>query len=73
MKALKTADVPVLIVVWMLCVATDWSTGTKIALNVIAVALLCAKELGMHRYLVKHGSPKLSGRRRATGRLVSAA
>ncbi|MCC3274642.1 hypothetical protein LJ753_01995 [Arthrobacter sp. zg-Y20] len=49
MKALKTADLPVLITVWLLCVGTDWSTGTKIALNVIAVALLCAKEVAVHR------------------------
>lgn len=44
-------DFPVLITVWMLCVATDWSTGTKIALNIFAVALLCAKEVGVHQAL----------------------
>ncbi|MCC3271605.1 hypothetical protein MUK71_08180 [Arthrobacter zhangbolii] len=73
MKALKRADLPVLIVVWMLCVATDWSTGTKIALNVFAVALLCAKEFSVHRYLVKNAGSRVSGRRSAAGRLVSAA
>ncbi|UWX98578.1 hypothetical protein N2K95_08035 [Arthrobacter zhaoxinii] len=71
-KALRSADVPVLILVWMLCVGTDWSTGTKIALNVAAVAALCLKEAVMHRRLM---SRPVHGRRSAGVRrqLVSAA
>lgn len=41
-------DLPVLLIVWVLCVATDWSTGTKIALNVAAVAGLCLREYVVH-------------------------
>lgn len=51
MKGLRVMDVPVLLSVWVLCVATDWSTGTKAALNVAAVALLCLKEFRVHRRL----------------------
>lgn len=51
MKGLHIMDVPVLLSVWILCVATDWSTGTKIALNIAAVAALCLKEVLLHRRL----------------------
>lgn len=51
MKGLRVMDVPVLLSVWVLCVTTDWSTGTKAALNVAAVALLCLKEILVHRRL----------------------
>ena len=51
MKGLRVMDVPVLLSVWVLCVTTDWSTGTKAALNVAAVALLCLKEFQLHRRL----------------------
>lgn len=51
MKGPHVIDVPVLLSVWVLCVATDWSTGTKIALNVAAVAVLCLKEVLLHRRL----------------------
>jgi len=44
-------DIPVLLSVWVLCVTTDWSTGTKAALNIAAVALLCFKEFRVHRRL----------------------
>ena len=50
MKGLR-ADAPVLLTVWVLCVTTDWSTGTKIALNIAAVAGLCLKEYLVHRNL----------------------
>ncbi|MBO0895637.1 hypothetical protein [Arthrobacter sunyaminii] len=50
-KGLRVMDVPVLLSVWILCVTTDWSTGTKAALNVAAVALLCLKEILVHRRL----------------------
>ncbi|MCQ1986945.1 hypothetical protein [Arthrobacter sp. zg-Y844] len=53
---------PVLILVWMLCVGTDWSTGTKIALNVAAVAALCLREAILHRRL---GARPAHGRRSA--------
>jgi len=73
-RALRTADVPVLITVWLLCVATDWSTGVKIALNVTAVALLCAKEVYLHVQLTRQGKRPVRGRRSADrGQLVSAA
>lgn len=71
MKALKTADLPVLISVWLLCVATDWSTGTKIALNVAAVALLCLKEVAVHRRLTRRTGT--AARRGAAHRLAAAA
>ncbi|WAP53202.1 hypothetical protein OL239_09235 [Arthrobacter sp. ATA002] len=51
MKGLRIMDVPVLLSVWVLCVSTDWSTGTKAALNIAAVALLCLKEVLVHRRL----------------------
>ncbi|MCC3265067.1 hypothetical protein [Arthrobacter gengyunqii] len=51
MKALRVMDVPVLLSVWVLCMTTDWSTGTKVALNVAAVAFLCLKEFMVHRRL----------------------
>ena len=51
MKGPHVIDVPVLLSVWVLCVATDWSTGTKIALNVAAVTVLCLKEVLLHRRL----------------------
>ncbi|WP_312180141.1 hypothetical protein [Arthrobacter sp.] len=51
-------DIPVLLMVWMLCVLTDWSTPAKVLLNVAAVGLLCLKELAVHRYLMRHqGEP----------------
>lgn len=56
MKGLR-ADVPVLLTVWVLCVTTDWSTGTKIALNIAAVAGLCLKEYLVHRNLQRSSSP----------------
>lgn len=52
--ALRMMDLPVLLTVWMLCVLTDWSTPTKVLLNVMAVALLCLKELAAHRYALSH-------------------
>ncbi|MCC9174764.1 hypothetical protein [Arthrobacter sp. zg-Y179] len=62
---------PVLILVWMLCVGTDWSTGTKIALNVAAVAAFCLREAIVHRRL---GARPAHGRRSAGSRqLVTAA
>lgn len=51
MKGLRVMDVPVLLSVWILCVTTDWSTGTKAALNITAVAGLCLKEFLVHRHL----------------------
>ena len=69
MKALRLADLPVLITVWLLCVGTDWSTGTKIALNVMAVGLLCLKELAVHRYQSRAAGAaavRPAGRRLAT-------
>ena len=51
MKGLHVIDVTVLLSVWVLCVSTDWSTGTKAALNVAAVGLLCLKEFRVHRRL----------------------
>ena len=53
------AEVPVLLTVWVLCVTTDWSTGTKIALNIAAVAGLCLKEYLVHRNLQR--SQRTSG------------
>lgn len=53
MKALRILDVPVLLSVWVLCVTTDWSTGTKAGLNIAAVALLCLKEFMVHRALTR--------------------
>ncbi|MBD7994025.1 hypothetical protein H9639_01770 [Arthrobacter sp. Sa2CUA1] len=50
--ALRLMDLPVLLTVWMLCVLTDWSTPAKVLLNVVAVGLLCLKELAVHRYLL---------------------
>lgn len=50
MKGLRM-DAPVLLGVWILCVTTDWSTGTKATLNVAAVAGLCLKEYLVHRRL----------------------
>ncbi|WP_342024595.1 hypothetical protein AAE021_05390 [Arthrobacter citreus] len=50
------AEVPVLLAVWVLCVTTDWSTGTKIALNVAAVAGLCLNEYLTHRRLQRERS-----------------
>lgn len=50
-KGLRVMDVPVLLSVWVLCVATDWSTGTKVALNLAAVVLLCLKEFMVHHRL----------------------
>ncbi|MFZ3454131.1 hypothetical protein [Arthrobacter sp. 7Tela_A1] len=49
--ALRIIDAPVLLTVWMLCVLTDWSTPAKVALNAAAVALLCLKEVAVHRYM----------------------
>ncbi|WP_151723933.1 hypothetical protein [Arthrobacter luteolus] len=49
--ALRMMDIPVLMTVWMLCVLTDWSTPAKVLLNVVAVGLLCLKEVAVHRYL----------------------
>ncbi|MCC9196542.1 hypothetical protein QNO08_10030 [Arthrobacter sp. zg-Y820] len=59
MKALRIMDVPVLMFVWILCVTTDWSSGTKMALNLAAVAGLCVKEFLVHRHLqrVAGGTP----------------
>ncbi|MET4059288.1 hypothetical protein ABIB35_000819 [Arthrobacter sp. UYP6] len=57
MKGLRVMDVPVLLSVWVLCVSTDWSTGTKAALNIAAVALLCLKELLVHRRLQRTSAP----------------
>ena len=57
MKALRVMDVPVLLSVWVLCVSTDWSTGTKVALNIAAVALLCLKEFMVHRHLLRGAAP----------------
>ena len=71
MKALRSAEVPVLILVWMLCVGTDWSTGTKIALNVAAVAALCLREVILHRRLGARSS--VHGRRSAGSRRQLAA
>ncbi|WP_146362097.1 hypothetical protein [Arthrobacter yangruifuii] len=71
MKALRSAEVPVLILVWMLCVGTDWSTGTKIALNVAAVAAFCLKEVLQHRRLMTR--PAQERRVVAGRRLVPAA
>jgi len=61
-KALRRLDLAVLGTVWMLCVLTDWSTGAKVALNVAAVALLCAKEAAAHRRLVRGQVPAPSPR-----------
>ncbi|MBD8043796.1 hypothetical protein H9638_08205 [Arthrobacter sp. Sa2BUA2] len=52
--ALRMMDLPVLLTVWMLCVLTDWSTPAKVLLNVVAVGLLCLKELAVHRYYLSH-------------------
>ena len=52
--ALRMMDLPVLLTVWMLCVLTDWSTPAKVLVNVLAVGLLCLKELAVHRYLLNH-------------------
>lgn len=41
--------VPVLLIVWVLCVVTDWSDGTKLALNLAAVSVLCLREHRVHR------------------------
>ena len=65
MKGLRIMDVPVLLGVWVLCVATDWSTGSKAALNVAAVAALCLKELLVHRRLQR--SAPLPGRTSPAG------
>ena len=73
MKALRTADLPVLITVWLLCVGTDWSTGTKIALNVVAVGLLCFKELAVHRYQSRAAGSVAAGRTAAGPQLAAAA
>lgn len=54
--ALRIIDAPVLLTVWMLCVLTDWSTPAKVALNAAAVALLCLKEVAVHRHL-RHQAP----------------
>ena len=50
---LRKLDVTVLLVVWMVCVLTDWDTSAKIALNIAAVGLLCLKEVAVHRYLLR--------------------
>ncbi|MCC9204860.1 hypothetical protein [Arthrobacter sp. zg-Y769] len=44
---------------------TDWSTGTKIALNAAAVALLCLREVILHR---RSGTRPVHGRRSAGAR-----
>ncbi|GAA3286337.1 hypothetical protein ACFFON_04505 [Arthrobacter citreus] len=69
MKGIR-AEVPVLLTVWVLCVTTDWSTGTKIALNVAAVAGLCLHEYLTHRRLQRDKQRSVeSGRAAAaTGR-----
>lgn len=46
-------DLAVLMFVWVLCVTTDWSTGTKIAVNIAAVAGLCLHEYLVHRRLCR--------------------
>ena len=51
--ALRLADVTALLAVWLVCVLTEWDTTAKILLNAAAVALLCLKELAVHRYLLK--------------------
>ena len=58
-------DVPVLLSVWVLCVTTDWSTGTKAALNIAAVALLCLKEVAVHRHLQRSAATKQQAPSRA--------
>ena len=58
--ALRMMDLPVLLTVWMLCVLTDWSTPAKILLNVMAVGLLCLKELAVHRYALHRPQPARS-------------
>lgn len=52
--ALRMIDIPVMLTVWMFCVLTDWSTPAKVLLNVAAVGLLCLKEVGVHRWLLRH-------------------
>jgi len=51
--------VTVLLVVWMLCVLTDWDTAAKVALNAAAVTLLCLKEVAVHRRLLRQRQPLL--------------
>lgn len=70
---MRTADLPVLIMVWILCVGTDWSTGTKIALNVGAVLVLCAKEVLVHLYLTANRRQQAPSRRAAARQLMPAA
>ena len=60
MKGLRIMDAPVLLGVWILCVTTDWSTGTKATLNVGAVAVLCLKEYLVHRHL-QRGTARAAG------------
>lgn len=61
------AEVPVLLIVWVLCVTTDWSSGTKIALNVAAVAGLCLNEYMTHRRLSREMQSSAAGTGRAAG------
>ena len=56
---LRRLDVTVLLVVWMLCVLTDWDTAAKVALNAAAVTLLCLKEVAVHRRLLRQRQPLL--------------
>ncbi len=51
--ALRRIDAAVFLVVWTLCVLTNWDTVTKILLNVAAVGLLCLKEVAVHRHLLR--------------------
>ena len=64
MKGVR-AEAPVLLSVWVLCASTDWSTGTKIALNVAAVAGLCLTEYLAHRRLQRDRQPSPAGSVRA--------
>ena len=61
------AEVPVLLTVWILCVTTDWSTGTKIALNLAAVAGLCLNEYLTHRRIQRDTQRSTAGSVLAAG------
>ena len=66
-------DLSVLMVVWVLCVTTDWSTATKVALNIAAVTGLCLHEYLVHRRLRRASRSSAGAAVRSTGSSTASA
>ncbi|MBF4995064.1 hypothetical protein ITX31_13225 [Arthrobacter gandavensis] len=58
-SVLRKLDVTVLLLVWTICVLTDWDTSAKVALNIAAVVLLCLKEVAFHLWVVRQRMPRV--------------